>query len=166
MGVDLDASNTCRLDFSHKSMGVDAQRRILNRNHRRLRQDVDVETIYPHLNEHSLLSDHEREILLNVYHTRQFKIDKLLQWIPMKGSGALDKFIDCLQRSSLEARGHEELADLLQRDVDRDRGNPDLDKWLRIPAPRLSAIKSESFVYARTDVFSVDVHRRQYSTLF
>ncbi|CAI8038167.1 hypothetical protein GBAR_LOCUS21283, partial [Geodia barretti] len=141
MGVDLDAPNPCRLDFSQKSMGVDAQRRILNRNHRRLRQDVDIETIYPHLNEHSLLSDHEREILLNVYHTRQFKIDKLLQWIPMKGSGALDKFIDCLQRSSLEASGHEELADLLQRDVDRDRDNPDLDKWLRIPAPRLSTIK-------------------------
>ncbi|CAI8005836.1 hypothetical protein GBAR_LOCUS4432 [Geodia barretti] len=88
MGVDLDAPNPCRLDFSQKSMGVDAQRRILNRNHRRLRQDVDIETIYQHLNEHSLLSDHEREILLNVYHTRQFKIDKLLQWIPMKGSSA------------------------------------------------------------------------------
>ena len=154
MGVDLDAPNPCCLDFSQKSMGVDSQRRILHRTPRRLRQDVDIGTIYPHLNEHSLLSDHEREILLNVYHTRQFKIDKLLQ------------FVDCLQRSSLEARGHEELADLLQRDVDRDRGNPDLDKWLRIPAPRLSTIKSESFVYARTDVFSVDVHCRQYSTLF
>ena len=110
------------------------------------RQDVDIETIlYPHLNERSLLSDHEREILLDVYHTRQFKIDKLLQWIPMKGSGALDKFIDCLQRSSRDASGHEELADLLQRDVDRARDNPDVDKWLRIPAPRLSTIKSESF---------------------
>ena len=59
----------------------------------------------------------------------------------MKGSGALDKFIDCLRRSSREASGHEKLADLLQRDVDRDRDNPDLDKWLRIQASRLSTIR-------------------------
>ena len=59
----------------------------------------------------------------------------------------MDKFIDCLQRSSREASGHEELADLLQRDVDRDRDNPDLDKCLQIPAPRLSTINAESQLF-------------------
>ena len=145
MGLDLDAAHACPSDLSRPSMDVDAQRRVLNRSYQRLRRGLDVESVYPYLNEQGLLSEHERDILLNPYHTRQFKIDKLLQWIPMKGSGALDKFIDCLRKSSTEARGHEELADLLQRGVDRDRDNPDLDDWLRIPAPGSSTVKSESF---------------------
>ena len=114
MGLDLDAANACPSDLSRPSMDVDAQRRVLNRSHQRLRRGLDVESVYPYLNEQGLLSEHERDIVLNPYHTRQFKIDKLLQWIPMKGNGALDKFIDCLRRSSTEARGLEELADLLQ----------------------------------------------------
>ena len=139
MGVDLSA-------FVDLSDPPDTQGRIMAKHHSAIRRSLQVDAVYPHLNEQGLLSDHEKEILLNPYHTRQYKTDRILQWIPRKGSGALDRFIECLRRSSREARGHGELADELQRGVDRDRDHPDPDNWLRIPAPDSPTIKSKSLV--------------------
>ena len=110
------------------------QRRILVLNNRRFCQEVDIEAIYPYLNEQGLLSDHERDILQNPYHTRQFKIDKLLQWIPIKGDGAVDMFVHCLQRSSHEAISHKELADLFQH-------KQDIMQWIPTQPPALAVTK-------------------------
>ena len=113
------------------------QRRILVRNNRRFRQEVDIEAIYPYLNEQGLLSDHERDILQNHYHTRQFKIDKLLQWIPMKGDDAVDMFVYCLRRSSHEAISHKELADLFQH-------NQGIKQLIHSQPPALAVTKGKS----------------------
>ena len=45
---------------------------------------------------------------------RRYKIGRLLEWIPRNGRDVLDRFIVCLRRSSREAPGHGELADMLE----------------------------------------------------
>ena len=104
-------------------MDPQAQRRILARQHCRLRQSLQVKVALPYLNEEGLLSEQETEVLLNQFHTRQFKVDSLVQWVPQKGADGLDRFIAALQRSSHDNPDHGELADLLQRD----RDSPDTD---------------------------------------
>ena len=56
MELDLEAANACPSDLSRSSMDVDGQRRVLNRNHQRLRGDLDLEL---YLNEQGLLSEHQ-----------------------------------------------------------------------------------------------------------
>ena len=121
-----------------------AQRRILARRHRRLRQSLQVKVALPYLNEEGLLSEQETEVLLNQFHTRQFKVDSLVQWVPQKGADGLDRFIAALRRSCRENRGHGELADLLQRDLD----SPDPDTGLWMDLPQLTA-KSKATVTFR-----------------
>ena len=96
-------------------MDPQIQRNILNRVHSSIRNSLQIEAIFSYLKEQELLSDHEADSLLNPFHTRVYKINCLLQWIPQKGRDALHRFIVCLQRSSNEAIGHRELATLLER---------------------------------------------------
>ena len=92
------------------------QARILARCHTRIRTNLDIDAIFPHLNEQELLTDNEIYILQNNLHTIQERIDCLVQWLPRKGRDGLSRFIACL-RSSRDALGHEELADLLNQEV-------------------------------------------------
>ena len=87
-----------------ESMYQDAQtqRRLLARRNCRLHQSLQVDLLFPYLNEQALLSDHEADILLNQHHTRRYKIDRLLEWIPRNGRDGLGRFIVCLWRSSRE----------------------------------------------------------------
>ena len=119
---------------SLRSMDQDAQtqRRLLARRNCRLHQSLQVDLLFPYLNEQALLSDHEADILLNQYHTRRYKIGRLLEWIPRNGRDGLDRFIVCLRRSSREAPGHGELADMLEHD----RNSPNPDTGLRIQCSR------------------------------
>ena len=135
-------ANINQISYLHALPEIDwryaaEQRRILVRNNRRFRQEVDIKAIYPYLNEQGLLSDHERDILQNHYHTRQFKIDKLLQWIPMKGDDAVDMFVYCLRRSSHEAIIHKELADLFQH-------NQGIKQLIPTQPPALAVTKGKS----------------------
>ena len=92
------------------------QARILARCHTRIRTTLDIDAIFPHLNEQALLTDNEIYILRNNLHTIQDRIDYLVQWLPRKGRDGLSRFIACL-RSSRDALGHEELAKLLDQEV-------------------------------------------------
>ena len=100
-------------------MDPQRQRYILNSLHSSISRSLVIQPIFSHLHEQQLLSDHEEDILLNPYHTRSFKINHLLRWIPMNGRDALHKFILCLQRSSDDAIGHRELALLLEEAYNR-----------------------------------------------
>ena len=93
------------------------QARILARCHTRIRATLDIDAIFPHLNEQGLLTHNETYILRNNLHTVQYRIDCLVQWLPRKGTDALSRFIVCLRMSSGDALGHEELANLLDRAV-------------------------------------------------
>ena len=101
------------------------QERILARYHTNLHDSLQIGPIFAHLNAMGLLTENEREILLNLVYTRQYKIDCLVQWLPRKGRDALHRFIVCLKRSSVDASGHKELARLLKRG-----------SWVRISAYR------------------------------
>ena len=77
---------------------------------------MDLEQIFPYLNQKNLLTNTEREELhssVDVYNRNQ-KITKLVSWLPKKGSDGLQRFVVCL-RSSVEGTAHQELADLLQK---------------------------------------------------
>ena len=89
-------------------MTLQEQEDILNSLHPELR-GLNLEQIFPHLCQHGLLTYSEKEKLKNDYFTTHEKIDKLLKWIPTKGSDALARFVKCL-RNSTDGTGHDELA--------------------------------------------------------
>lgn len=88
------------------------QEDILSSLHPELR-GLNLEEIFPHLNQRGLLTQSEKETLKNDYITTHKKIDKLLKWIPTKGSDALARFVICL-RNSTDGTGHDELATSLE----------------------------------------------------
>lgn len=53
-------------------------------------------------------------------YTSNYKIHKLMTWIPRKGSNALYHFIICL-RHSADGTGHQELADKLEKEARKGR---------------------------------------------
>ena len=88
------------------------QEDILNSLHPELR-GLNLEEIFPYLCQHGLLTYSEKEELKSDSITTHKKIDKLLKWIPTKGSNALARFVECL-RNSTDGTGHDELATLLE----------------------------------------------------
>ena len=95
------------------------QVKILTSLHARIRDTVNIGAILPHLNEKALLTVQEGEILTNSNFTVYDKIDRLVQWVPRKGTDALSRFILCLRRSSGDALGHGELVKLLELEVEK-----------------------------------------------
>lgn len=91
------------------------QEKVLARHHPNIRDSLQVQPIFAHLNQMGLLTENEREFLLSPVHTRLYKVDSLIQWLPQKGRDSLHRFIVCLKRSSVDARGHKELARQLER---------------------------------------------------
>ena len=91
------------------------QELVLARCHTVLRDNLNIQSIFPHLTAKRLLTSGERNYLLNDYHSPQDKIDRVVQWIPRKGRDALIRFIECLEASSDDARGHKELTELLEK---------------------------------------------------
>jgi len=63
------------------------------------------------------LTGDEHEDLINPLHTSTTKANKLVVWLPHKGSRFLYKFIECLQQSAEECPPHGELADTLDREI-------------------------------------------------
>ena len=78
---------------------------------------LDLEQIYPHLNQRKLLTDTEREDLQSFVYSRNQKIARLVEVLPRKGSDALQRFIECLQ-SSTDGTAHGELADKLYSEAE------------------------------------------------
>lgn len=91
------------------------QERILDAHHPEIKACLDIDEIFPHLNQHHLLTNAEKQVLQNPMDTANPKIDKLLLWIPRKGPNALHDFITCLRKSA-DGTGHAELADKLEKD--------------------------------------------------
>lgn len=78
---------------------------------------MNVEVLLPYLNQHGLLTRDEHEDLINPLHTSATKVNKLLVWLPCKGSRFLYRFVECLQQSAEECPPHKELGNLLQRTI-------------------------------------------------
>lgn len=78
---------------------------------------LDLDQIYPHLNQRNLLTDTEREDLQSLVYSRNQKIARLVEVLPRKGSDALQRFIECLQ-SSTDGTAHSELADKLYSEAE------------------------------------------------
>ena len=89
------------------------QQEVLNAHHPEIKNFLDLEQIFPYLNQKNLLTDMEREELHGLVYNRNQKIRKLVSWLPKKGSDGLQRFVVCL-RSSVEGTAHQELADALQ----------------------------------------------------
>ena len=78
---------------------------------------MNVDSLLPHLNQRGLLTRDEHEDLINSVHTSATKVNKVLVWLPRKGSRFLYRFVRCLYQSAEECPPHKELGDLLQRTI-------------------------------------------------
>ena len=95
------------------------QEKILQKYHVELLRQLNVELLLPYLNQHGLLTRDEHEDLINPLHTSATKVNKLLVWLPRKGSRFLYRFVECLQQSAEECPPHKELGNLLQRTISK-----------------------------------------------
>ena len=100
-------------------MTLQQQRDVLNKLHPDLRR-LDLDQVFPHLNQQRLLTYSEQEKLKNERFTTDERIDELLKWIPKKGSDALKRFVKCLQNSA-DGTGHGELASSLEVEIGKIR---------------------------------------------
>ena len=72
-------------------------------------KNLDISEIFPHLNSHGLLTDNDSQVLQNNYITDPKKAQYLLNVLPRKGKGFLDKFLYCL-RQTKHGTGHGDIA--------------------------------------------------------
>lgn len=96
------------------------QTEILRACHPDIQGLLDLEQIFPYLNQCKLLTDTEREEMqspINVYNRNQ-KITRLVEFLPRKGSDALQRFIECL-KSSTDGTAHDELAEKLYTEAEQ-----------------------------------------------
>ena len=96
------------------------QERILDARYQDIQDCLNLDDIFPHLCQHHLLTSAEKQELLNPMYTSNYKIHKLMTWIPRKGCDALHHFIICL-RHSADGTGHQELADKLEKEARKGR---------------------------------------------
>ena len=80
---------------------------------------LDLEQIFPYLNQHKLLTNSDQEVLQSPFYSRNNKITRLVTRLHRKGSNALWRFIICL-RSSADGTAHNELASELQSAVNEE----------------------------------------------
>lgn len=102
------------------SLSANQQERVLDARYQDIQDCLNLDEIFPHLCQHHLLTSTEKQELLNPMYTSNYKIHKLMMWIPRKGSNALYHFITCL-RHSADGTGHQELADKLEKEARKGR---------------------------------------------
>ena len=93
---------------------MDKDTRALLDCHVILTNSLDVNTILPHMNKYNLLTRPENEKLTNPYNTTSDKVNYLVEILPRKGNGWLDKLICCL-KDSTEGTGHSKIIEELQQ---------------------------------------------------
>ena len=74
-------------------------------------EKIDIGSLLPHLVTMDLLTDDDKEVLMNVTRTRTDRIHHLIDVLPRKAFGWFDNFLECLQRST-SGTGH---ADIIKR---------------------------------------------------
>ena len=98
---------------------------ILRSLHPKIDHQLNITAIIPYLNEQGLLNRAENEQLLSDHLTTERRLNKLIEWIPSKGSDALTRFIVCLQKSAEgTGSGHGELAKALEKEIRKAHRNP------------------------------------------
>ena len=73
---------------------------------------LDVQEIFPHLNSQGLLTGDDRQILQNTCTTNKVKARYLLDALPRKEEGFLNKFLHCLYQTT-SGTGHRNIAKAL-----------------------------------------------------
>ena len=86
--------------------------------HSQICHQLNLGAILPHLDEQGLLTRTEKEQLRNELFTTGERKNKLIEWLPSKGSDALTRFIVCLRKSAEgTGTGHHELAKVLEKQI-------------------------------------------------
>ena len=75
-------------------------------------ESLDVLEIFPHLNSQGLLTGDDRQILQNTCTTNKDKARYLLDALPRKEEGFLNKFLHCLYQTT-SGTGHRNIAKAL-----------------------------------------------------
>ena len=93
---------------------------------------LNIDEIVPYLNEQGLISAEEMDVLCSPYLLREYKINKLINGLPLKGSDFLRQFLHCLLQTT-NGTGHKELANsiILHAYIEK----------------KLSAIKSNKYTF-------------------
>ena len=102
---------------------------------------LDLEQIFPYLNQHKLLTNSDQEALQSPFYSRNEKVTRLVTRLHRKGSNALWRFIICL-RSSADGTAHDELASKLQSAV-----NEELTRRPLAPTSKIIPTVQSRFTY-------------------
>ena len=106
------------------NLGFEKRGCVLRSLHPQICQQLNLRAIIPHLNEQRLLVRIEYEQLRNELFTTEERKNKLIEWLPNKGSDALTRFIACLQKSAEgTGTGHHELAKALEKQIRKVHAN-------------------------------------------
>ena len=91
------------------------QEKVLRANAANLQDLLNFELLYAHLVQANLLTSTEQEELrsLNQQYSRLQKIERFARSLPGKGSDALQRFIECLHKTT-QGTAHDEVAQSLQ----------------------------------------------------
>lgn len=73
---------------------------------------IDIGALLPHLVTMDLLTDDDKEVLMNIARTLTEKIHHLVDVLPRKAFGWFDKFLECLKRST-SGTGHSDIIKVL-----------------------------------------------------
>ena len=114
-------------------------RDVLKKLHVLFRNCLDFQSISPHLRSHSLLTDHEWQVI-SKKDTREQQVDEFLKYLPHKGKNCLNELIECLEMS-LEHSGHRDLLTALQKLVQKQTSKQTDD-----PAPSSAALPWDALV--------------------
>ena len=74
---------------------------------------VNLEALFPYLQQHNLLTDVEESYLSSWLYSSKKRAEMLLSYLKHKGDGSLQMFLCSLTLAS-EHKGHKELADKLK----------------------------------------------------
>ena len=103
----------CQYDSSNATSETEErQKKALQKNYPVLIEKIDIGALLPHLITMDLLTDEDKEILMNVAKTRTDKIHHLIDVLPRKAFGWFNNILECLQRSS-SGTGHADIIKML-----------------------------------------------------
>ena len=92
--------------------------RVLQKCHFKLRNELNVPSLLPYLNQYRLITtDFHEQLTLQATHAE--KVDKLVAELPRSGTDFLERFIKCLRESVEDEPGtsHGQIAEALEEEL-------------------------------------------------
>ena len=97
------------IDLNIDLLPPNLQKDVIRTSSEAIHKRLNIDEIVPYLSEQGLISAEEMDVLCSPYLLREYKINKLINGLPLKGSDFLRQFLYCLLQTT-NGTGHKELA--------------------------------------------------------